>query len=405
MENIKTVNRTIPLAFVGMFFFAIGFSLGINGVLTPVLKESLQISSFESNLVIAATFLPFVLFSYPASLCIRGVGYKKTMVLALVLFAIAMALFIPAVKYESFLIFLLASFVCGSGNATLQTAVNPYITILGPLESAAQRISIMGICNKLATPTTFVFMAVVVGKSGSELTIADLTTPFIILIACFLVLAIAAYFSPLPEVKAEGEEEAPKEDTSNSTPASGGKRLTDFPHLIYGAITLFLYVGVETIAILTLGDYARSLGMDNVEALSYVPIIGMVIGYIIGATCIPKILSQVLAMRLCAITAIVGSVLVCVMPPAISVWCLFLLGLGCSLMWPALWPMAIADLGNFTKQGSALLAGAIVGGAVIPPLRGLLEDLTGSVQQSYWICLPCFLFIAWYGFAGYKIRK
>ncbi|MCF0203519.1 MAG: MFS transporter, partial [Bacteroidaceae bacterium] len=352
-------NYILPLAFVGLFFFAIGFSLGINGVLTPVLKESLQISSFESNLVIAATFLPFVLFSYPASLCIRGVGYKNTMVLAFVLFAIAMALFIPAVKYESFPIFLLASFVCGSGNATLQTAVNPYITILGPLESAAQRISIMGICNKLATPTTFVFMAVVVGKSGSELTIADLTTPFIILIACFLLLALTAFLSPLPEVKAEGEEapqspEGGEKDGMESSPIRGQRGLFAFPHLIYGAITLFLYVGVETIAILTLGDYARSLGMDNVEALSYVPIIGMVIGYIIGATCIPKILSQVLAMRLCAITAIIGSILVCIMPPSISVWCLFLLGLGCSLMWPALWPMAIADLGNFTKQGSAL---------------------------------------------------
>lgn len=404
MQNNK--NYIIPLAFVGLFFFAIGFSLGINGVLTPVLKESLNISSFESNLVIAATFLPFVLFSYPASLCIKGFGYKKTMVVAFILFAIAMALFIPAVKHESFVIFLIASFVCGSGNATLQTAVNPYITILGPIDSAAKRMSIMGICNKLATPTTFIFMALVVGKSAKELTVADLTTPFIILIGCFVVLAIAAFLSPLPEVTAEGESTETEDGMASdaSKHSQGKKSIWQFPHLIFGAITLFLYVGVETIAILTMGDYARSLGMDNVEALSYVPIIGMVVGYIIGATMIPKLLSQVLAMRICAVLALIGSVLVCVLPSNISVWCLFLLGLGCSLMWPALWPMAMADLGRFTKQASALLAGAIVGGAVIPPLRGLLEDYTHSFQTSYWVCVPCFLVIAWYGFFGYKVR-
>ena len=129
----------------------------------------------------------------------------------------------------------------------------------------------------------------------------------------------------------------------------------------------------------------------------------MMWGYIAGVILIPKYLSQAAAMKFCAIIALIGSVLVAILPGVWSVYCIFFMALGCSLKWPGLWPLAMADLGKFTKAGSSLLTMAIAGGAVMPWVRGVIQDAT-SFQTSYWICVPCFLFILYYGMAGYKIR-
>lgn len=400
----------IPLAFIGLFFFAIGFAFGINGFLTPVLKGSMEITTVAANLLIAFNFVPFLIFGYPATMCINAIGYKKTMALSFALFAIAFALFIPAASESSLTWFLAACFISGIANTVLQAAVNPYITILGPLESAAQRISIMGICNKLAWPTTTVFMMLVIGETDvTKISLGDLYMPFYIIIGIFVVLGILAMIAPLPEVKAAGEDENDNQAETCSY-ADSKTSIFQFPHLLLGCLTLFLYVGVETISLSTMTDYMGSLELsDSIKSWSntliYIPSIGMCVGYLVGATCIPKFLSQVTAMRICAILAIIGSILVPVTSPEVSVFCMFFLALGCSLMWPALWPMAMADLGKFTKKGSALLTMAMAGGAVMPLARAAVEQSTGSFQFSYWVCLPCFLFILYYGMAGYKIRK
>lgn len=390
----------IPLSFIGLFFFAIGFAFGINGFLTPVLKGSMDVSPFAANLLIVFNFLPFLLFGIPAGNLLRSIGYKKTMAVSFALFAIAFALFIPATSMRSLVFFITACFISGIANTILQAAVNPYITLLGPLESAAQRTCIMGICNKLAWPTTTLFMMTVIGKTDvAQIALDELYLPFGIIIGIFVLLGILSLLAPLPEVKAEGEDE--KKDEAVATT----KGYLDYPHLLLGALTLFLYVGVETLSLSTVTDYATSLGLDDVAALAYIPSFGMIIGYIFGATCIPKLISQVMAMRICSIIAIIGSVCTAMLPAEASVYCTGLMALGCSVMWPALWPMAMADLGDFTKKGAGLLTMAIAGGSALPFLRGLLEQATGSYQQSYWVCVPCFLFIAWYGFSGYKIRK
>lgn len=408
MENKKT-NYIIPLALIGLFFFAIGFAFGINGFLTPVLKGSLtNISTFQANLLIVVNFIPFLIFSYPAAQCIKAIGYKRTMAVSFILFAVAFGLFVPATSMQSIWFFLIACFVSGIANTILQAAVNPYITILGPIESAAQRMSIMGICNKLAWPTTTVFMLLVIGKTDvASIQLSELFTPFYIIIGIFVALAVVSLIAPLPEVTAEGETEEENEDVKSeaiSSYAKGKTSIWQFPHLVLGAITLFLYVGVETISLSTITDYTSSLGLSDLPAwVLYIPSLGMCVGYIIGATMIPKFVSQVLAMRICAIVALLGSIAVCVLPGELSVYSLFLMGLGCSLMWPALWPMAMADLGPFTKNGAALLTTAIAGGAAMPAVRAYVEGLS-CYQTSYWVCVPCFLFIVWYGFAGYKTR-
>jgi FHS family L-fucose permease-like MFS transporter len=392
-------NYAIPLAFVGLMFFSIGFALGINSFLIPTLKTSLNLTSGVTYLLLAATFVPFLIFGLPASWTIGKIGYKRTMALSFGIFAIAFALFVLSAKTENFILFLVASFISGAANAYLQASVNPYITILGPMESAAKRMSIMGICNKLAWPVAPLFFSLVV-PDPKNVGINDLFLPFYIIIAVFIILGLISLAAPLPEVKAAGEEGSTESDCPY---AEGKTSIWQFPHLVLGAITLFIYVGVETLSLSTAVDYASSLGLDSPDKYAWVPSIGMVIGYICGIIFIPKYLSQDAAMRVCAIIGVLGSLALVLIPAAASIWMIFFMALGCSLMWPALWPLAMADLGRFTKQGSGLLTMAIAGGAVIPLIFGFLKDAF-TPQQAYWLALPCFLFIFFYGFMGYKIR-
>ena len=399
MSQNKT-NYALPLAFVGMMFFSLGFALGINSFLIPVLQTSLSLSSGVAYLLLAATFLPFIIFGYPAAKTISVIGYKKTMALSFLIFAAAFVLFVFSAKQNSFPLFLLASFVSGAANAYLQASVNPYITILGPLESAAKRISMMGICNKLAWPVAPLFFAMVVANPDN-VQIADLYVPFYIIIAVFLGLGVISLLAPLPEVTAAGEDESSAADCPYAAKKTS---IWQFPHLVLGALTLFIYVGVETLSLSTAVDYAKSLQLANPDLYAWIPSIGMVIGYICGLIFIPKYMSQDMAMRICAWIGVLGSLAIVLMPAEISIWAIFLMALGCSLMWPALWPLAMADLGKFTKAGAGLLTMAIAGGAVIPTVFGFLKDAT-TPQQAYWLALPCFLFILYYGVAGYKIRK
>jgi glucose/galactose transporter len=403
MENSKTIqkNYLFPLIIVGTMFFAIGFALGINSYLIPLLNKALEISSGQSYLVLTATFSAFLIFGYPASLVIGKIGYKRTMALSFLMFAVGFYLFIPSARMGSLPLFLFASFISGMGNAFLQASVNPYITILGPIESAAKRMSIMGIANKLAWPISPLFLSLVISKSVKEVQLTDINLPFYIIIGVFIVLGILAFFSPLPEVQAAGEKAGSTDDCPY---AATKKSIWEFPHLILGGITLFLYVGVETVSLGTLVDYASSINLPNPDLYAWIAPVGMVVGYICGVILIPKYLSQAKALLICAIIAIIGSLMVVLVPEATSIWFVSLMALGCSLMWPALWPLAIADLGRFTKAGSSLLVIAIVGGAVIPTIYGCLKDAFGA-QNGYWIALPCFLFILYYALSGHKIRK
>ena len=403
MEMTQTAkkNYLLPLIIVGIMFFAIGFALGINSYLIPLLSKALHISSGQSYLVLAATFSAFLIFGYPASLVIGKIGYKRTMALSFLMFAVGFYLFIPSAKLGSLPLFLFASFISGMGNAFLQASVNPYITILGPIDSAAKRMCFMGIANKLAWPIAPLFLSLVISKSVKDVQLTDINLPFYIIIGVFILLGVLAFFAPLPEVKATGEEEDSAQDCFY---AANKKSIWEFPHLLLGGLTLFLYVGVETISLGTLVDYATSINLPNPDLFAWIAPIGMVIGYLCGVILIPKYLSQAKALLICAIIAIVGSTMVVLVTESVSIYFISLMALGCSLMWPALWPLAMADLGRFTKAGSSLLVIAIVGGAVIPTIYGFLKDAFGA-QNAYWIALPCFLFILYYAISGHKIRK
>ena len=397
----KNNKIVIALLVVGVMFFAIGFALGINSYLIPLLKNALNVSSGESYLILAATFSAFLIFGYPASLVIAKIGYKNTMTLSFLMFAVGFLLYLPSASNESLPLFLLASFVSGMGNAFLQASVNPYITILGPIDSAAKRMSFMGIANKLAWPVAPLFLSLVIGKSVENVQLADITLPFYIIIGIFLLLGVLAYFSPLPEVKAAGEDGDSSEECAY---AANKTSIWQFPHLLLGVLALFLYVGVETISLSTLVDYAQSINLPNAEYYAWIAPVGMVIGYLCGIIFIPRFISQATALLICSVLAIFGSIMVVFTPEAISIWFIAFMAVGCSLMWPALWPLAMTELGRFTKAGSSLMVIAIVGGALIPTLYGFAKDSFGP-QKAYWVCIPCFLYILYYALKGHKVRS
>lgn len=401
MNKSKQQSRIVPLAIIGMMFFIVGFALGINSYIVPLLQSTLKVSSGESYLILAATFIAFFVFSYPATSLITRIGYKKTMVLAFAAFAVGFLLFIPSARLGSLALFIVASFVCGTGNTILQAAINPYATFLGPIESAARRISVMGICNIVAWPLAPLFLSWIVGKELSAMSLDDIITPFYVIAAIFVVLGVMVWFSPLKEMPLEGDEQLTPEEIAAS---EGKTSIWQFPHLILGALALFMYVGIETIAMAASVDYAVGLGLPSPERYALVPSIGMILGYLCAIILIPKYLSQSKALKIHSWIAILGTLMVVLLPPRWSILSVGVVTLGCSVMYPAIWPLALKGLGRFTKAGSSILVSCIAGGAIVPLLFGLLKDWLHSPQAPYWIGIPCFGLVLYYAYFGYKLK-
>lgn len=400
----------IPLIIIGILFFVAGFGVGISGFLTPFLKNAFNLSNSESYLVTAAIYSAFVVFGAPAGLVIKKAGYRKGMLIAFLVMAVGMYLFVPSASTKSFPVFLLALFVGGIGNTLLQAAVNPYVTIIGPKESAAMRMCLMGIMNKTAWWLSSLFLGLFLDLTNVQL--SDVTVPFYIVTAILLGLGVFMYFAPLPEIKAQGEGDS--EDEKTLSYASKKTSIFQFPHLLMGVLALFLYVGVETLPLASTIGYAESVfeGGKGLESFLKYVTIGLVIGYVFGVISIPKLISQTNALKLFAIIGIVSSLLLIYLPGEQGIYCMALLGFANSVMWPAIWPLAIADLGKFTKTGASLLVMGIVGGAVIPFIFGWLVDMfkvgetatSESYQNAFWIFIPAYAFILYFALRGHKIR-
>lgn len=320
------------------------------------------------------------------------------MFFSFILMALGMLLIVPASIQISFPIFLFALFINGLGQTLLNTAVNPYITILGSEESAAKRISIMGTCNKLSFGLAPVVLAIFMDTVNVQL--SDAIVPFYVITGILVLLGVLSYFAPLPEVKATGEDE--NEQTSEY--ANSKTSILQFPHLLLGALAIFFYVGVENIALVSINDYAIEIGLPSPEKFAVYVSVGYIIGYILGIILIPKIVSQTNAMKVNAALGIVSSLLIVLLPGGISIYFVALLGLANSLLWPAIWPLALADLGKFTKSGSSLMVMGIAGGGLLPPVLGLLKDYFSSYQQAYWMLLPIYLYFLFYAVKGHEIQ-
>jgi FHS family L-fucose permease-like MFS transporter len=426
---MKRFNQ--PIIIIGILFFVFGFVTWLGSVLIPYLRIACQLNTFSSYLVAFSFYISYTIMAVPAAAVLRRTGYKKGMALGLLIMAIGAALFIPAALARSYQSFLTGLFIQGTGLAILQTASNPYVTILGPRESAARRISIMGICNGIAGAIAPLIIGSVTLQDADSIrervthlppaqkmalldTLAHrVITPYIIIALALALLSTWVFFSGLPELDTDPDAD-PETNTTAATAASGTtppSRTTaparttifQFPHLLLGVLTLFLYVGVEVIAGDTIINYGVSQGirLSTARFFTSFTLSGMLLGYLLGILLIPKYLSPTRTLKICATLGLTFAGAALSTHGLVSVTFIVLLGLANSLVWPSIWPLAIHGLGRFTPIGSSFLIVAIGGGAVLPLLYGWLADLS-TPQHAYWLVIPCYACIGWYATRGHK---
>lgn len=435
MEANTKNNNLVPILIIGGLFFIFGFVTWINGALIPFMKTINELTDAQSYFVASASYISFVVMALPASYILNKIGYKKGMSLGLIIMAVGALVFIPAAEARTYWAFLTGIFIQGMGMTLLQTAANPYITILGPIESGAKRIAIMGIANKVAGALgSLIFASILlsgiddvkaklVNVSESEKdvlldTMADsVFTPYVVMALVLVILGILIRKAPLPHVEAEETEE---EKESHKTPS---KTIFQFPHLWLGVLALFVYVGAEVIAGDTIISYGISLGFsgEEVKYFTTYTLMAMVATYALGVFLIPKFISQKTALVSSAVLGIVFSGCILSTTGLTSVLFVAALGIANALVWPAIWPLSLDGLGKFTKTGSALLIMAISGGAIIPPLygrvvdaekstliaegQGQVEALSEAANSGYWILIPCYLIILFFAIWGHKLGK
>ena len=412
MTQIKN-KFLFPLIITGIAFFVIGFGVGINGIMVPILEGTFSLSKGMSYLVLTATFSAFLIFGGPSGWVITKIGYKKSLILSLFIMSLGMLLFIPSAKMGSsmagFYMFLVASFIGGMGNTLLQATINPYVTICGPIEKAALRMSAMGIMNKSAWYLGPIFLSLFIDVKQPD--IAQAAIPFGIAAAIIALFALAMFFIALPEITAKGETETDEHINDELVMAANQKTsIWQFPHLVLGAIVLFFYVGVETLAMASAIDFAKSIGFENPASYASIVPLGLVVGYVVCIFLLQWI-SQYQALIWFTVIALASSLLLIMLPAQNAIYFLAGLAFSHSVMWGAIWPLAIDRLGKFTKSGSSLLVVAIVGGAIIPLVFGFILDaiMTGGVasasdfQKAYWMFIPCYFLILYYALAGHKL--
>lgn len=403
---------------IGGLFFIYGFVTWLNSVLIPFLQQACELTDFEAYFVTLAFYISYFIMAIPSSVILRKTGFIRGMSIGLAVMAVGSLVFIPAALTRAYPLFLLGLFVTGTGMTLLQTASNPYMTIIGPIESAAKRISIMGICNKVAGmigifilvellfSDTHVITERIQSLSGSaleaelDILASRVITPYTVMAIVLFAFSLLILKAHLPEVNPEEDEELGAQDVTSK------KSVLAFPHLILGVICIFVYVGAEVIAIDTIGLYGQYLGFDLNTASKFgiYSLIALVVGYLIGVAVMPKYLSQKNALAICAALGFVFTILAILTTGAVSIAFVVLLSFAHALMWPCIWPLAIDKLGRFTKTASALLIMGIAGGALIPLAYGALADANNR-QSAYWILLPLYVYILFFAVKGHRVGR
>lgn len=419
MRQSTTKKNFFALSVIGSMFFILGFITWLNGMLIPHLKTVCELTNFQALFVTFSFYISYTIMAFPSSWILDKIGFKNGISIALWIMGLGALIFIPAATSRTYIFFLSGLFILGTGMALLQTAINPYITILGPIESAAKRISIMGIANKVAGAIAPLVLAFFIIKEGDDNMIASLDTlsenakniklnelaeriinPYIAMAIVLFLVGIILKFTKLPDINTENEEDNKANIKAKET------SVFQFPQLTLGVIALFLYVGVEVIAGDTIIRYGQSIGISLNTAKSFTSytLASMLLGYVLGIILMPKIISQQKILQYSALLGIIFSLFAIFTNGYTSVFFIAILGLANALVWPAIWPLAIQGLGSFINKGSALLIMAISGGAILPLIWGKISDKIDA-QTAYWVMIPAYLFILFYAVKGHKIKK
>ena len=431
-NSCKQKQYFISLTILAGMCFIFGFVSWVNSILIPYFRIACELTHFESYFVAFAFYIAYFVMAIPSGILLKKVGFKRGIMYGFMLTALGAFLFVPAALVRQFEIFLIGLFSIGTGLAILQTAANPYVTIIGPIESAARRISIMGICNKFAgIISPLIFAALILKADDSELfsliesgtldaitksamldeLIQRVIVPYAILGGLLVLAGIGIRYSILPEINTDEQNATDEKENGHNSK----KSIFDFPYLILGALAIFFHVGTQVIAIDTIINYANSMGIDLLEAKvfpSYTLACTM-IGYVLGILIIPKYVSQTKALIICTILGLLLSfgvvfadfnVTLFGHQANISIFLLCALGFPNALIYAGIWPLSIHGLGKFTKTGSSLLIMGLCGNAILPLIYGYFAEVY-DLRIGYWILIPCFLYLIFFATKGHKINS
>jgi len=435
-------NYTYQITIIGLLFFIFGFVTWLNGTLIPFLKLACELNTSQAFFVTFAFYISYFFLAIPSSQILKRTGFKNGMALGLLVMAVGCLVFVPAANMRAFPLFLTGLFIQGMGLSLLQTASNPYISIIGPIDSAAQRISIMGICNKIAGILSPLILSSIVLKNATEIEkqveaatdaavrsglldelAGRVIMPYVVMAVVLTGLALMIRKSSLPEIDTENigadnnDERAIRDNILDKNPleqaaapalnlSAGRTSVWQFPHLVLGALAIFFYVGAEVMSGDGIGIYGRALGfqLDQTKYFTSFTLAAMLLGYVLNIVLIPKFISQQNYLKYSALLGIALTVVTYFTTGSAAVSSIALLGLANAVMWPAIFPLAINGLGRFTQIGSALLVMGIAGGAVMPQIYGLLEKPVGHQAAFLTVMIPCYLYILYYAIRGYQPR-
>ncbi|MBQ4859285.1 L-fucose:H+ symporter permease [Pseudoalteromonas sp. MMG007] len=389
-------NYLFPLTAMTTLFFLWGFITVLNDVLIPRLKGVFDLSYFEAMLVQLCFFGAYFIVSIPAGILVKQLGYKKGILTGLIVASVGCMLFYPAVVVHEYWLFLGALFVLAAGVTVLQVSANPYVAALGPEKTASSRLNLAQALNALGTTVgPYVGGILFFGTAGtlaaSAASAESVKVPYLMLAAALLLIAIIFAFIKLPEIDAHKEK---------NNAAIESRSLTQAPHLTMGVLAIFCYVGGEVAIGSFLVNYfgeAHIAGLEEHAAAALISYYwgGAMVGRFIGSALLQKIApSKAIAFNAFSVIALL---LITIFTQGdIALYSVLAIGLFNSIMFPTIFSVAIEKLGSLTSKGSGWLCLAIVGGALVPLLQGFIAD-TVNIQQSFFVPMICYVFIAWYG--------
>ncbi|RYF11916.1 MAG: L-fucose:H+ symporter permease [Flavobacteriales bacterium] len=411
-------NYLLPFILIVSLFFLWGMAHNFNSILIPHLKKACQLDNRQSTLIDTSIFLAYFLMALPAGMMLKKFGYKSSMIIGLLVFAVGALLFIPAANTLSYSVFLIALFIIGCGLTLLETAANPYATVLGDPATATTRLNLAASFNGLAAMVAPIIGAnfILSGKEYSAIELAAMpeltrTTyfmeeagavkmPYLILGGVLITIAIIFYFIKFPEIKAVSK--------TNDTSSGNFFNTLRHKHLKWAVVAQFFYVGAQVcVTSFFIRMAQQGAGLDEKSAAYYLTIYGFLFmaGRFIGTfflryTTPQRLLSlyAVLALMMCIVAIFTEGIVV--------IYALAIIGFLMSIMFPTIFALGIKDLGEDTKPGSSWLIMSIVGGAIMPYVMGTVIDLNGDdIQLGYSIPLVCFFVILFFGLSGYKIKE
>jgi FHS family L-fucose permease-like MFS transporter len=406
----------VPFILVTSLFFLWAIGVNLNDVLIPHLKKAFGLSDFQSSFIQFAFFGGYFLGALPAGRLMEKIGYKRGILVGLLICATGAFLFIPAARMGAYAFFLFALFVMSSGQSFLEVGANPYVTVLGPAESSATRLNFAQSFNAVGAVIT-PFLGALFILSGIEYSPAQLSAmspqqvaayraheasmvrgPYLAITGIFLLVAALIYFSRLPEVAVPGTEETDRSADKNS------KSVWAYPHLVKGVIAQFFYVGAQVGVGSFVIRFVKHTMPDTPEKMAAQFLVGHQVGFMIGRFAGSAIMKRVPAPRLLAIFGIGALVCVAIGIGAsglVSVIAIVLVGFFNSIMFPTIFALSLKNLGSLTKRGSSLLVMSIIGGGLIPPVMGRISDAS-NIQLAFLVPLVCYMYVIYFAVAGYK---